>query len=262
MLFYRSEEPQISLNSPGIVITNIRLDHFNELLFACKPSAIVALSFQNAPEALHRSVVDAAAYTRHALGHASTFQLVVKYFTCILKASVRMEQGMRVWIGLYRLVQCFKHKRVVIVLPENIRDDAPVIQVQNSTEVQLVYFYPVIPSELCHIREPFFVWLVCPKLAVKNISGQILRTLFLPGAAGTGIFYCGTDIFYPAYTEDPFLIDPNTVVVDQIIPETAVAFVWTALMNLLNNFCQFLVPDRPFAAFAGSPSVISGSRDM
>lgn len=46
---------------------DIGLNHLHKLVLAGKPSAIIAFLLQNAPEALHRAVINAMRYAGHTL---------------------------------------------------------------------------------------------------------------------------------------------------------------------------------------------------
>ena len=70
---------------------DIVLNRLNKLAFAGEPFAVIAFPFQNAPKALHRTVINAMCYTRHTLRHSSLRELVVESAVGILKASVAME---------------------------------------------------------------------------------------------------------------------------------------------------------------------------
>ena len=59
MLFHRRQHAQITLDTSCVVIANILLDHLHKLVLAGEPSAVIAFPFQDAPEALHRAVVNA-----------------------------------------------------------------------------------------------------------------------------------------------------------------------------------------------------------
>ena len=52
VLFRRRQDTQIALHPSGVVIMDIFLDHLDKLMFAGKPSAVIAFPFQNAPETL------------------------------------------------------------------------------------------------------------------------------------------------------------------------------------------------------------------
>ena len=76
MLFHRRQDAQIALDTSRVVIANILLDHLDKLVLAGKPSAVIAFPFQNTPEALHRTVIDAMRHTGHTLRHARLYELV------------------------------------------------------------------------------------------------------------------------------------------------------------------------------------------
>ena len=50
MLLKGREYAQIALHSSIVVVGDVVGDHLNKFLFACKSLAIVALTFQNAPD--------------------------------------------------------------------------------------------------------------------------------------------------------------------------------------------------------------------
>ena len=83
MFFYRRQHAQVTLDSSGVVITDVALNHLHEFLFAGETLAVIAFPFQNAPESFHRAVVNTVGYTRHALCDARIFQHVVKSMTCV-----------------------------------------------------------------------------------------------------------------------------------------------------------------------------------
>lgn len=76
MLFHRGQHAQIALHSSGVVIMDIGLNHLHKIPLAGEPPAIIALSFQNAPEALHRTVINAMRHAGHTLHHSSLHELI------------------------------------------------------------------------------------------------------------------------------------------------------------------------------------------
>ena len=78
MLFHRRQDAQIALDTSRVVIANILLDHLNKLVLADEPSAVIAFPFQDAPEALHRAVINAMRHAGHTLRHSSLHKLVVE----------------------------------------------------------------------------------------------------------------------------------------------------------------------------------------
>lgn len=111
------------------VIANILLDHLNKLVLAGEPSAVIAFPFQDAPEALHRAVVNAMRHAGHTLRHARLHKLVVEGTVGVLKPSVAVEQRMRVRIGLHSLVEGFENQWVIVVFTEHVGHNAPVAEV-------------------------------------------------------------------------------------------------------------------------------------
>lgn len=100
MLFHRRQDAQIALDTSRVVIANILLDHLNKLVLADEPSAVIAFPFQDAPEALHRTIVNASANTRHALPHSLFFQHVLELLARVLEAPVTMKQWVCIWVLL------------------------------------------------------------------------------------------------------------------------------------------------------------------
>lgn len=77
--------------------------------------------------------------------HSCLHKLVVEGSVGILKPSVAMEQGVSTRIGLHSLVKGLEYKRIVIAIPQHIVHNAPVIEIQNSAEIDLVYFAILSP---------------------------------------------------------------------------------------------------------------------
>ena len=78
MLFHRRQDTQIALDTSRVVIANILLDHLDKLVLAGEPSAVIAFPLQNAPEAIHRTVINAMRHAGHALRHSRLHELVVE----------------------------------------------------------------------------------------------------------------------------------------------------------------------------------------
>ena len=94
---------------------DIGLDHLDELVLAGKPSAVIAFPLQNAPEALHRAVINAVCYAGHTLRHTCLYELVVEGTVGILKPSVAVEEGMRVRIDFYSLIKGLENQRITVI---------------------------------------------------------------------------------------------------------------------------------------------------
>ena len=107
----------------------ILLDHLDKLVFAGKPSAVIAFPLQNAPEALHRTVVNTMRHTGHTLRHACLYELVVESAVGVLDPSVAMKQGLCVRIGLHRFVEGFENQRIIVAFAEYIGHNTPVTKI-------------------------------------------------------------------------------------------------------------------------------------
>src|SRR5699024_10834445 len=113
--------------------------------------------------------VNAVGHTGHTLCHSCLHKLVVEGSVGILKPSVAMEQGVSTRSGLHSLVKGLEYKRIVIAIPQHKGHNAPVIEIQNSAEIDLVYFSSLIPLKLGHIGQPFFIRLFCIELAIQQV---------------------------------------------------------------------------------------------
>ena len=91
MLFHRRQDTQIALDTSRVVIANILLDHLDKLVLAGKPSAVIAFPLQNAPEALHRAIVNTSANTGHALPHSLFFQHILELLARVLESPVTVK---------------------------------------------------------------------------------------------------------------------------------------------------------------------------
>ena len=132
IFLHRCQYAEIALDSPIVVVANITLNHLHERILTVKPFSIVRFPFQDAPEAFHRPVVDASAYTGHALLHPSLFQLVVEGPARVLESSVTVEERMCVRIGRDCPVEGLVNQRVIVALADHIRHDASVEEVKDG----------------------------------------------------------------------------------------------------------------------------------
>ena len=201
-------------------------------------------------------------HTGHALRHARLFESLVERPVRVLEATVAVEQGMRMGVGCCCFVKGPEHQRIVVSFAYHIGDNTPVIQVQNSAEIQLVYLHALIPLKLCHICEPFLIGLVCVELAIQQVFGYVLRIAGTPGTTVTGILDCGPDILHPAYTKHALVIDVYSIVVFQIITDAPVSLIRGLVVNALNEPCKLLILSCLPAYLATGPFVVGRTRDM
>lgn len=133
MFFYRRQYAQVTLDSSGVVITDVALNHLHEFLFAGETLAVIAFPFQNAPESFHRSIVNAVSHTGHTLSHSSLYEFMVEGSACVLETSIAVEQRVGIWIRLNSFVKGFVNEWIIIALTDHIGHDAPVTKIQNGT---------------------------------------------------------------------------------------------------------------------------------
>lgn len=172
---HRRMNTKAALKAAEIVVDDILPDHPAQLLPAGKFFAVIPFPLEDAPEALHRPVVNALAHPGHTLRHPGRGQLVVKYPGRILKTPVAVKQRVCVRVGGEGLVQRLMHQGAVVGVPEDKGDDPPVTEVQDGAEVELMHTWAHIVFELRHVRQPLFVGLFRVKLAVQHVFRQILR---------------------------------------------------------------------------------------
>ena len=91
MLFHRRQHAQFTLHPSGVVIMDIGLNHLHKLVLAGKPSAIIAFLLQNAPEALHRAIVNTSANAGHTLPHSLFFQHILELLARVLESPVTVK---------------------------------------------------------------------------------------------------------------------------------------------------------------------------
>lgn len=262
MLFHRGENAEITLEPPGVVIANIIVNHLHQALTVGKFSAVVSFTLEDSPESFHRSIVYAVSNAGHALSHAGSYQLCMKDSVRILKTAVTVKDWVSIGIGFNSSVKSIIDKRIVIAAADHVGNDPSVIKIKDCTQIDFTLLTVGIPFELGNIRQPFLVWTVRVEIPVKNILGQILRILRIPGTALPCIFDGGFNIPAAADAHGSFVTDVNVVVSVQVIPNPAVAFVRAFHMNLFGKVCDLLVFLLPVSLFSGKPSVVCSSGYM
>ena len=257
VLFHWRQNTQIALHPSCIVIMDIVSDHLDKVPLTGEPSAVIAFPFQNAPEALHRAIINAVGNAGHTLRHSGLYKFVVEGTVGILKSSVAVKQGMCVRIGLNRLVEGFENQRIVVALTKHIGHDAPVTEIQNGTQIEFVYLSSLIPLEFCYIGKPLLVGLCSIELPIQKILSKILRILCLPGTSAVVVFHGRVYISGSADAEYPLIINVNAMVMAQVVIESTVAFIWAFLVNLFNLVRKTFILRSSPAQFSGSPFVVS-----
>ena len=257
MLFHRSEYAEIPLEPFGVVVLNEFINHGNKTDFVREAFSVIPFSLQDTPESLHWAIINAFGNPGHTLGHASFSQHMVEWTACILESSVAVAQWMCVRVCGNRCPECVKHQRIVIGIPDHIADNSSVIQIQNGTEIYLLYLNANVVLEFSNISQPFLVGLVCLEFPVQQIICQIIRISTLPGTAVVAVLNRGLNPAAPADPKHPLVIHMGVVVPIQFILESAVSHLRMLLVNILNQISNALILNGPGGQFACCPPVIS-----
>ena len=241
MSLHRCLYEQAVLVTAVIVVVNVVLNGQDQLLTACERVSIVALSFENTPEAFHRAIVNAATNTRHTLRHPCIQQLLVEDSAGILVPTVTVEQRMCIWIFPNCLVKGFKDQFVVISVAENIADDPAVTQIKDCTQIELVDDRSFVPLELRYIRQPLFVRSTCPEFTAQDVwySNLWVRCSF----CATMFFelYGRLNMQHPTQMQNTLVAGRDAVILFQIIPNPAMPLIRMFCINLLNCRRNLLV---------------------
>ena len=91
MLLHWCQNTQVTLYPAVIVADNIIPNHLSKLLTACEPSAVIPFPFENAPIALHGTVVNTLGCSGHTLLHLS-FLLAIECSVRILEPAVAVNK--------------------------------------------------------------------------------------------------------------------------------------------------------------------------
>ena len=183
MSLHRCLDKQTVLVTAVVVVINVIFNGGNQLFPAGECLSVIAFTFQDSPEALHRTIVNTAANTGHTLRHSGIQQLLVEYSAGVLESSITVEQRVCIWIFQNGFIQGIKNKLIVISVTNDITDDSPVTQVKDGTQIEFVDDRTFIPLKLCHIGQPLFIWPSCPELPVQKILCCYLWVESVFGAA-------------------------------------------------------------------------------
>ena len=186
MSLHRCLDKQTVLVTAVVVVINVIFNGGNQLFPAGECLSVIAFTFQDSPEALHRAIVNTAANTGHTLRHSGIQQLLVKGSAGVLESTVTVEQWVSIWIFQNSFIKRIKNQLVVIPVTNNVADDSPVTQIEDRTQIELVDNWAFIPLKLCHIGQPLFIWPSCPELPVQKILccylwvGSVFGAALLP----------------------------------------------------------------------------------
>ena len=162
-------------------------------------------------------------------------------------------------VGFYCPIKGLENQWVVIPVTDHIGNNATVIEVEDRAEIDLVYFNSLIPFQLCYVGQPFLVWLIRMKFAVKIILCNILRIFSLSCAAVVIVLDGRFDSFNSANTKNALVVHIDMFVVPKVVIDATIALIRVFHMNLLDPFPNLLILHSPGTLFPGCPAKISGT---
>ena len=154
---------------------------------------------------------------------------------------------MRIWIGFRCSVKSLEYQRVVIVITDDISNNAAIVEVEYGAEIYFVYFNSFIPFEFCYICEPLLIRLFRIELTIQKILSQILRILRPPCTAAIVVLNSGLDASGTADAQYALVVGVNSMVMPQFVVDTTVAFIRTFKVNLFYLFRDLLIFNCPTA---------------
>ena len=138
MSLHRCLDEQTVLVTAVVVVINVIFNSGNQLFPAGECLSVIAFTFQDSPEALHRAIVNTAANTGHTLRHSGIQQLLVESSAGVLESTVTVEQWVSIWIFQNSFIKRIKNQLVVIPVTNNIADNSPVTQIEDCAQIELV----------------------------------------------------------------------------------------------------------------------------
>ena len=245
MLFHRSEYAKVPLEPFGIVVLNKILNHSNQAGPVGEAFSVIPLSFQDAPESFHWSVINAFGNSGHALGHTGFGQHTVEYAVGVLKSSVTVAQRVCIGICFNRCPKCIKYQWIVVGIPNHVADNPSVIQIQDSTEIDFLDLNANIVLEFSNICEPFLVGFICFEFPIQQIVCEVKGILALPGTSMVAVLNGGFNPAAPADPKHPLVINMGFVAPIQFIFKSAVSHLWMFFVDILNQISNAFVLSSP-----------------
>ena len=145
---------------------------------------------------------------------------------------------------MYRLVKGLEYQRVVIAVPNHIGHNAPVIEIQDGTQVDLMNLDALIPLELGHVGEPLLVGFVRIE---QDVLRYVLRILGGPGTTVVAVLDGRLDAPDTADAEYSLVVHMDAMVMLQLVPDPPIALVRTLCVDGLYLLCQLRVFRCPSA---------------
>ena len=159
-------------------------------------------------------------------------------------------------VRFYSGIQGVEYKRIIIAVTNDKCNNSTVIQIQDGTQIHLVYSNTFIPLKLCHIRQPLLIRHTGMELTIQPVLCNVLWVGSLPCAAVILVLDGGLNVQTAANTKNSLFIHIQFVVVSQIILNTAVTFVGILGVDLLHNLRNLLIFQLSATLFTTKPAVV------
>lgn len=114
-------------------------------------------------------------------------------------------------IGGYGGGKGIKDENVVVVVTKGEGDNSPVVEIQNSTEVEFAYYGPDIVFEFRHICQPLHVGRIGMEAATQVILRHIRGRCRAAGAAMPSELNGGLDMERTVDTQDALVVDVDAL---------------------------------------------------
>lgn len=167
---------ELQLDPIVIVVPDVAINACLQLLYASEFLQVVELGLQRAEEALHRGVVEAIAFTRHALLRSMCVKQPPVFRHPVLPALIRMQH--RPVTGFQSAKGLLKHRADHAEQwpwGHFIRHDFAIEEIQHRRQVQ----FPTVHVELGNVRHPLFIWPIGVKLSRQVVRGNVSELTFV-----------------------------------------------------------------------------------
>ena len=126
--------------------------------------------FEQAEEVLHHGIVQAVAFPAHALPDALVFQHLLVMLVLVLPALIGMKnQSRTVWDCVKSFLQHGSDHTEHRMLRDRAAYKILAAQIENWRQVQLL----AEQGELCHVCDPFLVWLLSIEVPIQEIRSNL-----------------------------------------------------------------------------------------
>ena len=201
-------------------------------------------------------------YPGHALLHVVFLESDTKLFARVLETSITVKQRMGIWLKCNCFIKSVHDQRIIVMIADLSRHAPAVIEIQNSTQIDLVDLYAAVILEFGHIRQPLFVRSVGMKVPVQIVPCDMCRIIAVPGAALRSPLDRRLNVFFPTDPQDSFIINSDAMLFIQFIPDPAISHIGMGHMDAFDLLRDLFVILLTEADWILQPSVVSTAGKM